>query len=257
MFGMATGLVNQMHRLASTYGHQLTNIVAPATCVLCGGPGQPAGQGPSPGSWSALWRGLWGLDLCLHCEAACRPAPPQPDPPPGIHRLRALFLYAPPADQLVQRLKFQHQLAPARVLGMLMARAWHGDLACEAPGAASGTVPVLVPIPLHAARLRERGFNQSLETGRHLAPRLGLPLQPGLLLRRRHTEAQSGLAAAARRRNIDAAFAVVPRGGTVPPAHVILLDDVLTTGATVSAAAAALRVAGCRRVDCWVATRTP
>lgn len=219
-----------------THGHLLTSVIAPPVCLLCGGEGQPgpAFCPPEP----------WGLDLCIHCEAALPEAGP-PRLPPGMDEAHALFLYAPPVDQLIQRLKFQHQLAPARVLGMLMARARRGT-----------ALPLaLVPVPLHPRRLRERGFNQSAEIGRHVARRLALPLRANLLERQRHTPAQSGLDAADRARNIAGAFRVRP--GEAAPARVALLDDVLTTGATAAAAARALRAAGCREVLLWVCARTP
>ncbi|MGC4029229.1 MAG: ComF family protein [Steroidobacteraceae bacterium] len=238
MFKKARSLVNPLRQAWLTYGHFLTNTVAPPVCLLCGGTGQDGRNLDPPGAW--------GLDLCPHCEAACPAAAPEHlAAPRGIDRLRALFLYEPPVDELIQRLKFHHQLVSARVLGMLMAQAWHGT---DLPQA-------LVPVPLHAQRLRERGFNQAAEIGRHLAPRLKLPLLSGLLERQRNTAAQSGLAAAERARNIAGAFRLKP--GAVPPAHVALLDDVLTTGATAAAAASALRQAGCGRVELWVCARTP
>lgn len=237
MFRRARNLVNPIRRVWLTYGHLLTNAVAPPVCLLCGGAGQGRGHDPLE---------PWGLDLCVHCEAACELAgPDQQAPPSGIDQLRALLLYRPPVDELVQRLKFQHQLVPARVLGMLMARAWRD---AELPQA-------LVPVPLHPRRLRERGFNQAAEIGRHLAGRLGLPLLPDLLERQRDTAAQSGLGAAERARNIAGAFRC--RSGAAPPPQVALLDDVLTTGATAAAAADALRRAGCGRVELWVCARTP
>src|SRR5690606_27736941 len=111
-----------------------------------------------------------------------------------------------------------------------MARAFAG---LPAPAA-------LVPVPLHRARLRRRGYDQALELARPLAAALGLGLglRMDLLQRHRNTHAQSSLDAAARRENLVDAFQV---GGTGElPSHVALVDDVMTTGATLHAAAEAL-----------------
>jgi ComF family protein len=102
----------------------------------------------------------------------------------------------------------------------------------------------LVPIPLHAVRRRERGFNQAELLAAALSARVGLPVRP-LLRRRSPTARQVGLTAAERRRNVSGAFDV-PSGlaSSCRNRCLILVDDVLTTGATLDAAARALARAG-------------
>ena len=164
--------------------------------------------------------------------------------PPPLDATWAAFLYAAPLDRLLPRYKFHGDLAAGRLLAQLMAQAWSGDVRPQA----------LVPVPLHQARLRRRGYDQALELARPLATALDLPLRCDLLQRVRATAAQSELDAAARRRNLRGAFRA---GGRGLPAHVALVDDVMTTGATVHAAAEALRRAGVARVDAWVCARAP
>jgi ComF family protein len=106
---------------------------------------------------------------------------------------------------------------------------------------------VLVPVPLHPRRLRERGFNQASLIAREIGRQTGRPCGEGVLVRRRDTAAQTGLSAAARRRNVEGAF-VVRRRALVAGQVVTLVDDVLTTGATAGACAWALRIAGAREV---------
>lgn len=104
---------------------------------------------------------------------------------------------------------------------------------------------VLVPVPLHPARLRERGFNQSALIAGSLSERLGTPVLDAL--ERIHpTRSQVGLGRAARRRNVHSAF--VARGGVRIGAVVGLVDDVATSGATLAAAAEALGAAGAARI---------
>jgi ComF family protein len=209
-------------------------LIAPPTCCLCGGPGQEVATSP------------WGLDLCVHCEAAC---PRLPEPcadcavrPPPYDALWAVFSYGPPVDALVRELKFHNALPHARVLGMLIAA--HRGPAGDLPDA-------VVPVPLSRARFAERGFNQAAEIARHAARHLGLPLRANLLRRPRDTRAQSGLGALDRRANLQGAFAVTAS----PPARVALVDDVLTTGSTATEATRALKAAGAARVEVWVAAR--
>jgi len=215
----------------------LGRLIAPPVCLLCGGEGQQVDE-------------PWGLDLCPHCEAACPRA--EPEPPP-FESAFCLFRYEDPVDQMILRLKFQHDIAAARVLGMLLARALTGS---------GRPLPeCVVPMPLHVSRLRERGFCQTLLIARHAARRLrtagggSLPVRTDLLRRVRAGTAQSTLAAHARTRNLAGAF-VAPMLAD-PPRHIALLDDVLTTGSTALAAMAALQAAGIRRVELWCCARTP
>lgn len=157
----------------------------------------------------------------------------------------AAFVYGFPVDRLLPRLKFHQGLAAGRLMSQLAAEAF----------ATAPRPDAIVPVPLHRARLRERGYDQALELARPLARALDLPLRDDLLRRRKATAQQSRLDATARRRNLRRAFAVIPREAM--PAHVVLFDDVMTTGATLHAAATALRRAGIGRVDAWVCARVP
>jgi len=107
---------------------------------------------------------------------------------------------------------------------------------------------VIVPVPLHAERERERGFNQALLLARELARLSQLPLDEHSVARRVHTERhRAGMDARARRDSVAGAFTIRhPR--LVAGRRVLLVDDVFTTGATVSACAAALREAGAAEV---------
>jgi ComF family protein len=103
----------------------------------------------------------------------------------------------------------------------------------------------LIPVPVHAERLRQRGYNQAALLAAALAKHQRLPVAD-ILVRRRATAQQHRLDRAARLRNLRAAFVVRP--GTRPPSVVILVDDILTTSATLEACAAVLRAAGSTRV---------
>ncbi|HVK52622.1 MAG TPA: ComF family protein [Pseudoxanthomonas sp.] len=206
--------------------------------------------------------GANGLDLCGNCRQilpfnriACpRCALPCSAPglcgdclrrPVPLDACHAAFVYGFPLDRLVPRLKFHHDLAAGRLLAELLIE--------SVRSAALPRPQALVPIPLHGARLRQRGYDQALELARPLARRLNLSLRADALLRTRATLAQSELDADTRQHNLRQAF----RATGPMPDHVALIDDVMTTGATLYAAAQALRQAGVRRVDAWVCARVP
>jgi ComF family protein len=221
----------------------------PPVCLVCGGDGDP-GRDLCAGCARDFAR---NLTACARCAEPLPPATPpgslcgrcQHDPP-HFDLCHAPYLYAPPLDRLLTGLKFNARLAHARLLATLLGDAIHRTRA-DPPD-------LLVPVPLHAARLRERGFNQAVELARPLAASLGIPLGAGLVTRTRPSAPQSGLQRSLRRANVRGAFAVV----RAPPArHVALVDDVLTTGHTASEIAKALKRAGVERVEVWVVARTP
>lgn len=113
---------------------------------------------------------------------------------------------------------------------------------------------LILPVPLHVSRLRERGYNQALEIARPLAQALNRPIAMRTCERVRATSPQAGLHANARRRNVRGAFQVKR---PLRVRHVAIVDDVVTTGQTATELARALRRAGAVRVDLWAVARTP
>jgi ComF family protein len=203
-----------------------------------------------------------GLELCRYCRedlpwlvhACSRCAQPLGAPgggvcptclnnPPVLDGCFALFSYQPPVDRWIHDLKFGRDLAAGRLLGEL--------LADELPVDKVPADTLVLPVPLHAARLRQRGYNQSLEITRPLR-RLGLKPGRCRCRRNRHTPAQSGLPAKNRHRNIRGAFSVRER---LDGRRVLLVDDVMTTGATLNELARTLKRAGAARVEACVAAR--
>jgi ComF family protein len=113
----------------------------------------------------------------------------------------------------------------------------------------------IVPVALHPARIRARGFSPAASLAAQASRAVGVPLATRLLERVRDTPSQTGLDARARRRNVAGCFALLPRARV--PETVWLVDDVVTTGATLGEAARVLRAAGARSVAAVCLARTP
>lgn len=214
----------------------------PFTCLLCGA---TSGTGPLCGACQA--------DLPWHSQPQCpRCALPAPDGqvcgaclkhPPAFDRTRAALAYAFPLDRLIPRLKYHGQLAIAPALGECLAEA-----VSPVPGP-----DCLIPMPLHAKRIRERGFNHATEIAREVAKRLDLPLDTDSCQRIRDTPPQMGLKHDARRRNVRGAFVCT---GDVRGRRIALIDDVMTTGTSLDELAKTLKQAGALEVETWVVART-
>jgi len=156
------------------------------------------------------------------------------------------FRYELPVSTLIQWMKFEANLPAAFTLGVLLAE----RVAAALTAVGTPWPDAIVPVPLHRARLRARGFNQSLELARPVSRRLGLPLLTDICLRTRATAPQSSLASdTERRRNVADAFRV--RRPLTGLNRLAIVDDVLTTGATAGSLARTLRAAGIRQVMIW------
>lgn len=165
-----------------------------------------------------------------------------------LTRLVAPWRFAGTGGALVRRLKLDGDAGAGRLLVRAMADGWrvHGEPWSRA---------VLVPVPLHARRRRERGFDQAAWLAAGLGARLGLQPAPGTLVRRRATLPQGDPRVLAREANLVGAF-TLRAAGAVAGRRVVLVDDVFTSGATARACAGLLRAGGAREVAVLVACRS-
>lgn len=205
----------------------ILDLILPSACGGCGRAG-------------SVW--------CAACDRSLRPA----------SRRDERFLRADPGIAVGEALEagvaaFAHEERLRRALSRLK----YGSMPRLAGPLAAASLPALahlttlapqaalVPVPVHADRLRDRGYNQALLLARELGRRDRRRPVAEALLRARPTEKQHRLDRAARLRNLAGAFALaVPRA----PPSVILVDDILTTSATLESCAAVLRAGGARQV---------
>jgi ComF family protein len=172
-------------------------------------------------------------EICGHCLRQ----------PPKFDQAEAVFRYAYPIDSLIQALKYRGELAAARFLGESLARRLEGRAHAD----------LIVPMPLHPARLRQRGFNQAAEIARHVAEKVGLPLSSRAVSRLREGRPQTELPLDERARNMVGAFSCdIELTGL----RVALVDDVMTSGASLNELARVVRAAGATTVSAWVVART-
>ena len=174
--------------------------------------------------------------LCSNCQAQ----------PLQIEMIRSAALFQGPLRHAIHRFKYQRLAGLAEPLGNLLADCWWAlDLHAD----------WLVPVPLHPARERERGYNQAALLARQLSARTGVPLSEHGLRRTRVTAVQMELNAAQRKQNVAGAFACAEPG--VKARRVVIVDDVCTTGATLQACAEAVFKAGAASVVGLTLARTP
>jgi ComF family protein len=217
----------------------------PGQCAVCRAwPAQPVCE-------ACVARFAQPQPRCRRCAlpvpagvAECGRCVREPPPLDGCH---AAVSYEYPWSALITQFKFRGEPGWARTLATLMRSAPWVEPALD-------QADHVLPMPLAAGRLAERGFNQALLLARSLAP---ARTRPDLLLRTRQTAAQSALGRDARRANVQGAFAVEPlRAGELRGARVVLVDDVMTSGATIFSAAAVLRHAGAAHITAIVLART-
>jgi len=229
---------------------QLSAWVLPRICVCCG--------------FNSY---CLHMDLCLHCKknlpwlkercyrcglsldlqheaiicVKCR------DQPPEFNCLYAMFGYAPPLTKLINQLKFSKKLNIGSLLGFLLSEVivqhWYRQKSLP---------EVIIPVPLHAKRLRQRGYNQALEICAPVSKALQIPIDTQLCKRIKYTGQQTRLNKTQRIHNLDKAFLV---NSSVSYKHIAIVDDVVTTASTVRELSIALRLAGVEIIDVWCVCR--
>ena len=232
-------------------GHMVSGmakLVVPDTCLICGVLVNKQG-----GCCSSCWGKLrfvqppfcpvmgtpFSIDMgkgFLSAEAIASP--------PLFKRLRSVVLYDDLARKLVSNLKYSDRtdLAP-----------WLGDWMVVAGKELVEQAELIIPIPLHYSRLRQRRYNQAAELARRISRKTQVNYLPDGLIRRKPTRQQVGLSESEREQNLSGAFVVpVPIVPEIKGRHVLLVDDVYTTGATVKAATRTLLRAGAATVDVLV-----
>lgn len=228
----------------------LTKILFPHTCVLCAEQSNQSRdlctecEKELPWSHSVCKQCGLHISTTSHTEICgqCQQQAPQFD------RVLALCDYADPIDRLIAAAKFHQKLVYTRVLGELLAKQvsqfWYQAQALPS---------MIIPVPLHDTRLKERGYNQSLEITKIVSKKLRLPFSFDICRRNKPTLPQSGLMHDEREKNMKNAFTLK---NTMIPPHVAIIDDIVTTGHTVGELSKQLREAGVKQIDIWCCART-
>ncbi|MGZ8192242.1 MAG: ComF family protein [Methylobacter sp.] len=224
----------------------IQDYLFPPTCILCGNPGFNSRDicnscyGHLPGNNQCCYQCAEILEipatspmLCGRC-LSLRPA---------FDETYAPFIHQGAIRHLITSLKFKADYKNARLLGMLLAEHLHKT--AQRPDC-------ILPVPLHKARYRQRGFNQAIEIARTVSRELQIPLDLISCHRHRNTPHQTALSAKKRRKNLKNAFSIIK---PVYAQHIAILDDVMTTGSTVHELAAVLKKAGVGKVDVWLCAR--
>ncbi len=187
-----------------------------------------------------------GLPITLNSTGSCGACLTSP---PFRRKTLSGALYQFPVDRMITAFKYNaklHYLSP--LLDQLIDNIHHTYDIAKRP-------QLLIPIPLHPKKLRDRGFNQSVLISKGLSQALNIPVA-SVLRRTKHTEPQSRLSAKARQRNLTNAFKITKTGqATIQGKTLAIIDDVITTGTTIEKAAQHLLQAGAREVDAWSLAR--
>ena len=228
--------------------YHLQTVIYPPRCLICDGDGSKQ------------------QDLCDSCalslpwikKACTRCALPLPDDSsesllcgrclkkkPFFDDSLSLFSFEKEIIGLMHQLKFHDKLSVSRLFGQCLVSA--AEQSQDKPDC-------LLPVPLFEKRLKQRGFNQSIEVCRALEKSWNIPLETKAVKRVRETQSQTGLNAKQRRKNIKSAFEVQ---GEIHQQHIAIVDDVVTTGSTANELARVLKRHGVKRVSVYSIARAP
>jgi ComF family protein len=217
-------------------------IMPTQPCVLCGSMSHD-------GLWCAACDAALPYFNAPHCPVCALPTPTGEvcghclKQPPLFTRTTAVFGYSFPLDKLIQGMKYGEQLALAHAFAKKLVQRIDK----------SNLPDYVIAMPLHPAKLRERGFNQSLLLAATVARALKLKLLPNASQRVRDTPPQSALPWKERKKNVRNSFCC---DMDLTGKRIVLVDDVLTTGASLNALAEAVSKKGAIEISAWVVART-
>lgn len=225
---------------------RIANFLYPPVCLLCGHP-----SGNRQALCAACTHELpVNTHACQRCALPLHDTAPDAicghclRQPPAFDSAWSPFIYAQPLEWMIHQAKFNASLTCARALATTLLARYQPAMLPDC----------IIPVPLHRARLRQRGYNQSVELIRPLAQTHGITIDTRSCRRLRATLPQLGMSAKQRRQNIRGAFDFDPRHGYE---YVVLFDDVMTTGSTLNELASLLKRKGVVRVEAWSLARAP
>lgn len=163
-----------------------------------------------------------------------------------FNQARAVVRYQPPVTDAVKMFKYKGKMHGLATFAALSQQYFQYQPLAQPD--------IIVPVPLHAKRLRQRGFNQALVLCRKIFPDCREKIAPDVLERHFRTQPQTGLSGAERRRNVRNAF-TVRRPEKIINKKILLVDDVFTTGATVNECARVLQISQAAEVDVFTFAR--
>lgn len=232
-----TARVGRVLTLLRQGGTALLDLVYPPRCPGCGSLGtvlcarcQSRIEPPPTPACIRCGHPVATESLCPVCQAT----------PSHLDRIAASAIFAPPLREAIHELKYNNGRSLARPLGAHMVAYWQKR---------GFSADIIVPVPLHRARLAERGYNQAALLARVLGQATDIPLDEKAVVRHKATQQQALLNASERQENVKDAFSADDQ---VTGKRIVLVDDVATTGATLEACATALRAGGATNV--WAFT---
>jgi ComF family protein len=236
--------INKLNKLAAT----VSKMVYPWVCCVCGG----HNKGQSGVCSLCIEQLPWCSreSLCVVCGlpisasmsvskicGECQKSPPYYD------RIQANFWYQSPIDKLISGYKYFNQWENAQTLTELSIK----------PFTEVAKTGLVIPMPSHPARVRQRGFNAVFELIKLLNKQVEFDYEFNRVLRNKYTQTQTGKLKSQRRKNVKGAFTVVK---PIDNDHVIIFDEVVTTAATVNELSRCLKKFGVKQVTVWAMART-
>ncbi len=207
---------------------QWIDFIYPPVCIVCD-----------------QWTGVSGEWVCGNCweqlEMIETPVTSGLKSAHELDEVRSVFVYNDAVKTIIHHLKYQRAInlsAPLAKYSTFILSGLQEWMMAD----------MLLPIPLHPVKLRERGYNQSEELGKAFSGETGIPMKNNILFRRLYTVSQTQMGSAAgRQKNMRDAFKINPKA-VIAGKKIILIDDVVTTGSTANACASILKTAGASKI---------